>query len=126
MFNLTAGASILIYLGQSERLLAQCNEAEIVAAEEALGPFAEQVLIAQWRGAALLQCGEYERGCTLVSQGNLYWNEISGFLCDGPFKSWRVSGLFGLRRVEEALELNERTLAYCREADERFMEAECV
>ena len=126
MFNLTAGASCLIYLDHTERLLAQCDEAEQVAQEEALGPFAELVCIAQWRGAGLIRRGDFERGYALVKEGNDFWNAIGGRLCDALFKSWIVEGLRGLGRIDEGLEVNARTIAHCRETGDRFMEAECV
>jgi predicted ATPase len=126
VFALTAGASSLIYLDQAERLLEHCDGAEKVATNEALGPFAAQVLVDQWRGGAHIRRGRFETGLALAKTGNDFWNESGGRICNAMFGSWLVSGLHGLGRIDEALELNAGTIAHCRDTGDHFMEAECV
>ncbi|MEM7224970.1 MAG: AAA family ATPase [Pseudomonadota bacterium] len=126
VFALTAGATSLIYLDETERLLALCDEAAGVAADEALGPFSEHVNIMQWRGAAHVQLGDYERGHGLAKQGNDFWTASGGRICTAMFRSWILLGLQGLGRVEEAAELAAANTAHCRATGDRYMEPECL
>ncbi len=126
VFALTAGATSLVYLDQTDRLLAHCDEAAAIAAEEALVPFSEHVNIMQWRGAAHVQRGEYERGYELAKRGNDYWTDSGGRICTAMFRSWIVGGLLGLGRIEEATALNATNITHCRETGDCYMEPECV
>lgn len=126
VFALTAGSTCLVYLNRSDQLFAQCDEAEILAQEEALGPFAELVCVGQWRGGAHTCSGEFESGLRLLSEGNSFWNQSEGRVCDAMFKSWIVNALSGLGRFEEAVALSDQCIAHCRESGDRFMEPECL
>ena len=122
----TAGASSLIYLDETERLLDNCDEAERVVDTEALGPFSEHVLVMQWRGGAHVLTGAFDLGYALARKGNDFWNGNGGRVCNAMFRSWIVRGLQGLGRFDEAIELNGRNIAHCRETGDRYMEPECV
>jgi tetratricopeptide (TPR) repeat protein len=126
VFALTAGASALIYLGEANWLLHYCDEAETVANEEALGLFSEMVNVTQWRGGALVQGGDYEKGYELAKRGNDFWNKSGGRICNAMFRGWIVEGLEGLGRFDDALALNERNIAHCRQTGDRYMEPECL
>lgn len=126
VFILTHGATCLIYLDQADRLIEQCDEAQEVARDEALGPFAEHVCIGQWRGAALIQRGEFERGYALAKEGRAFWHRTGGRLCDAQIKCCMVTALQSLGRTEEALHLNAQAIAHCRDTGDRYMEAECL
>ncbi len=126
VFALTAGATSLVYLDQTDRLLAHCDEAAAVAAEEALGPFSEHVNIMQWRGAAYVQRGDHELGYALAKRGNDFWTDSGGRICTAMFRSWIVRGLQGLGRIEEAAALNADNIAHCRDTGDCYMEPECV
>ena len=75
-----------MYLDQTERLLAHCDEAAKVADEEALGPFSEHVNVMQWRGAALVQRGDFEQGYAFAKRGNDFWTEAGGRICTAMFR----------------------------------------
>jgi class 3 adenylate cyclase len=126
VFALTAGASVLIYLGEANWLLRYCDEAESVAREEALGRFSETVNVTQWRGGALVQRGDYEEGYALAKQGNDFWNMSGGRICNAMFRGWIVEGLEGLGRLDDALALNERNIMHCRQTGDCYMEPECL
>ena len=126
VFALTAGATSLLYLDETARLLAYCDEAAKVATEEALGPFSEHVNIMQWRGGALVQHGDFDRGYSLAKRGNDFWTRSGGRICTGMFRSWIVLGLQGLGRIEEATALNAANITHCRETGDRYMEPECL
>lgn len=126
VFALTAGATSLVYLGDGARLEACCDEAGRVAAEEALGPFSEQVNVMQWRGAAHILRGDFEGGHALTRRGNDFWTASGGRICSAMFRSWIVLGLRGMGRVDEALALNATNIAHCRKTGDRFMEPECL
>ncbi len=126
VFALTAGATSLIYLDESDRLLEHCDEAEKVVIEEALGPFSEHVNVMQWRGGAYVQRGDYELGFSLAKKGNDFWTSSEGRICTAMFRSWVVLGLQGLGRIDEAIQLNLENIAHCRETGDRYMEPECL
>ena len=126
MFALTAGATSLIYLDHADRLLEHCDEAAKVAAEEALGPFSENVNVMQWRGGAHIQRGEFEIGYPLIKAGNDFWTMCGGRICTAMFRSWIVLGLQGLGRIDEASVLNADNITHCRETGDCYMEPECV
>ncbi|MGR3717887.1 MAG: ATP-binding protein, partial [Thermohalobaculum sp.] len=126
VFALTAGATSLIYLDHADRLLEHCDEAAKVVAEEALGPFSENVNVMQWRGGAHIQRGEFEIGHPLIKAGNDFWTMSGGRICTAMFRSWIVLGLQGLGRIDEASELNADNIAHCRESGDCYMEPECV
>jgi len=126
MFTLTAGSSALIYLNDFDRLLAHCDEAEKVVREEALGPFAEQVCLGQWRAAGLILRGDFALGHKMSKEGNAFWSGAEGRLCSAMMRSWLVLGLVGLGRIAEAAELNAANIAHCRTTGDRYMEPECV
>ena len=126
VFGLTAGTTSLIYLDETDRLLTLCDEAEEVVAEEALGPFAEHVLIMQWRGSAQIQRGEFEVGYLLAKKGNDFWNGSGGRVCNAMFRSWIARGLKGLGRIDKATRLNGTNITHCRKTGDRYMEPECV
>jgi class 3 adenylate cyclase len=126
VFTLTPGSTCLIYLDRTEQLLAHCNEAGKVVKEEALGAFAEQVLVGQWRGAALTTSGDFEAGYQMSKQGNDFWTEVDGRLCGAMMRSWIVEALQGLGRIDEALALCAGNIAHCRETGDRYVEPECI
>ena len=126
VFALTAGATSLIYLDEPGRLLDLCDEAQAVAEAEGLGPFSEHVNIMQWRGGALVQRGDFETGYASAKAGNDFWNDSGGRVCNAMFRSWIVSGLRGLGRIDEARRLNEANIVHCRDTGDRYMEPECV
>jgi class 3 adenylate cyclase/predicted ATPase len=126
VFALTAGASCLIYLGETQRLLALCDEAAEVVEQEALGPFADYVLVKQWRGGAYCEAGDFEKGHALASEGNAFWTASGGRICTAMFRSWIAEGLKGLGKIEEALALNAGNIAHCRETGDRYMEPEVL
>ena len=84
MFALTAGSTCLVYLNRGAQLLEFCDEAEKVVADEALGDFAQQVCINQWRGAALIFNDDCERGLELCRRGNEFWEASNGQVCTPP------------------------------------------
>jgi class 3 adenylate cyclase len=126
VFTLTPGSTCLFYLGRSQQLLAHCDEAETVVKEEALGAFAEQVFVDQWRGAALIANGDFETGFPMAKQGNDFWYGADGRLGGALMRSWMVDGLQGCGRVDEALVLSESNIAHCRDTGDRYMEPECI
>ena len=126
VFALTAGSTSLVYLNMTDRLMAHCDEAATVATEEALGPFSEHVNIMQWRGAAHVQRGDFQRGHDLAKRGNDFWTASGGRICTAMFRSWIARGLQGLGRIEEAAALNATNIAHCRRTGDRFMEPECL
>ena len=125
-FALTAGSMALLLRGESERILAHCDEVERLAAEEGLGPFAQNVLANQWRGKAQILNGDYASGYGLMKQGNDFWNMAGGRICNALFWSWMCRGLGGMGETSEALELIDRAIAHCRETGDRYMEPECL
>ena len=126
MIDKPAGASSLIYLDETRRLLDNCDEAERIVETEALGPFSEHVNVMQWRGGAHVQAGAFDLGYSLAKQGNDFWNGNGGRICNAMFRSWIVLGLQGMGRVEEAIAINRGNVAHCRETGDRYMEPECV
>ena len=126
VFALTAGATALLYLNQTDQLLVHCDEAMRMAQDEALGPFSEHVNVMQWRGGAHVMRGDYERGYSLVKRGNDFWTGSGGRVCTAMFRSWIVLGLGGLGRTEEAVMLNAANIEHCRRTGDRYMEPECV
>jgi class 3 adenylate cyclase/tetratricopeptide (TPR) repeat protein len=126
VFTLTPGSTCLIYLGRTEQLLAHCEEAENIVKEEALGVFAEQVFVGQWRGAALIASGNFGAGFPMAKQGNDFWCGADGRLGGALMRSWMVDGLQGLGRIDEALALSESNIAHCRDTGDRYMEPECI
>jgi len=126
VFALTAGATSLIYLDEVDRLLELCDEAEMVVAEEALGPFSEHVNVMQWRGGAHVRRGDYELGYTLAKKGNDFWTASGGRICTAMFRSWIVLGIQGLGRTGEAAKLNDANINHCRATGDRYMEPECL
>ncbi|MFQ5564893.1 MAG: hypothetical protein ACE5EU_00815, partial [Paracoccaceae bacterium] len=126
MFALTAGSTCLIYLDRTAQMMEFCEEAERVVTEEALGPFALNVCVYQWRGAALIHEGEFERGLGFARPGNDFWVTSGGGICTAMMRSWIVLGLLGLGRADEAADINARNIAHCRKTGDRYMEPECV
>ncbi|WP_455373467.1 AAA family ATPase [Limibacillus halophilus] len=126
VFALTAGASCLIYLGETKRMFGLCEEAAEVVEVEALGPFADNVLVKQWRGGAHCAEGNFDQGHRLASEGNAFWTASGGRICTAMFRSWIVEGLMGLGRIEEAIEMNEGNIRHCRETGDRYMEPEVL
>ena len=125
-FALTAGAQSLPWLGQADRLLEHCDKVEKIAQEEGLGPFAELVLVAQWRGQGLIAKGEFAEGYRQLKAGNDFWLEMGGQVCNALFWSWQVRGLGGQGRIEEALKTVGRAIEHCRRTRDRWMEPECL
>jgi len=125
-FAMTAGVTSLLYLGRGKDVLAYANEVERIVENEALGSFAQNVLVNQWRGSAHIFLGQFETGYPLVKQGNDFWNMAGGRICNAMFRSWVALGLRGLGRIGEANELIDYTVAHCRETGDCYMEPECV
>ncbi len=112
VFALTAGATSLVYLDQTDRLLAHCDEAAAVAAEEALGPFSEHVNIMQWRGAAYVQRGDHELGYALAKRGNDFWTDSGGRICTAMFGSFVVcKGSGGSKKPQHSTRTTSPTVA---------------
>jgi len=126
VFALTAGATNLIYLGDTDRLLKYCDEASKVVAEEALGPFADHVCVMQWRGAAHNQREEFKIGHSLIKTGNEFWTMSGGRICTAMFRSWIALGLQGLGRINEASAIISDNIIHCRETGDCYMEPECL
>lgn len=125
VFALTAGATNLIYLQDTDRLLDFCAEAESVVCDEGLGVFAEEVLIGQWRGGALVAAGRFNEGYPIVKSGNDFWTRMEGRICSAMFKSWVAQGLAGIGQKKQAIELIEATIKHCADTGDRYMEPEC-
>ena len=125
-FALTAGSQSLIMRGNHERMLAQCDEAETVIEEEALGAFAENAMLRQWRGQALIVRGSFGAGYEALKQGNDFFNGAGGRICNAMWWCQLASALFELERRPEALALIERAAVHCRETGDRYMEPECL
>jgi class 3 adenylate cyclase/predicted ATPase/ABC-type transport system involved in cytochrome c biogenesis ATPase subunit len=125
-FTLTAGSMGLLLRGESERILVHCDEVDRLAAEEGLGPFAQNVLAYQWRGKAQILNGECASGYGLMKQGNDFWNTAGGGICNALFWSWMCRGLGGMGETTQALELIDRAIAHCRQTGDCYMEPECL
>ncbi len=125
-FAMTAGVTSLFYRGEAEALLTFADEVERIVEEEALGPFSQNVLVNQWRGAGYIFLGRFEEGYKLVKQGNDFWNMAGGRICNAMFRSWVALGLRGLDRTDEATDLIGLTIRHCRETGDCYMEPECV
>lgn len=126
VFALTAGATVLYYLGRGEALLA-CNvEAAEVAEREALGPFSEHVNIYQWRGAALLLNGDTAEAYRFLKAGNDFWSASGGRICTAMFRTWMAEALAKLDRLQEARTIIDANIAHCRQTGDRYMEPECL
>lgn len=125
-FAMTAGVTSLFYRGEAEAVLKYADEVEQIVEEEALGPFAQNVLVNQWRGAGYIFIGKHEDGFPLVSQGNEFWNMAGGRICNAMFRSWIVLGMQGLGRIDEASTINAGNIKHCRETGDRYMEPECL
>ena len=126
VFALTAGATALVYLNETGRLLECRGEAAQVTEDEALGPFCEHVNVMKWRGAAFVMQGDFEQGYNLLKPGNEFWTNSSGRVCTAMFRSWIVLALIGLGRIEEAGNLNTANIEHCRASGDCNMEPECV
>ncbi len=126
MFALTAGSTALIYLNHTAQMLSFCDEAEKVVTDEVLGPFALNVCVYQWRGAAHILVGDFELGLDFCKPGNEFWEVSGGGVCTAMMRSWIVLGLLGLGRVEDARVMNSGNIAHCRSTGDRYMEPECL
>jgi predicted ATPase len=125
-FTLTAGSMGLLLRGDSERILTHCDEVDRLAAEEGLGPFAQNVLANQWRGKAQILDGDYASGYGLMKQGNDFWNMAGGRVCNALFWSWLCRGLGGMGETSQSLDLIDRAIAHCRKTGDCYMEPECL
>ncbi len=125
-FALTAGCQSLIEVGQAERLLEHCERVALIAREEALGPFAEKVLDGQWRGMALIDLGQMEEGYRLLKDGNDFWNESGGRICNALFWTSLARGAAGCGRLDEAMRTVKRAIEHCRRTGDRWMEPESL
>ncbi len=126
VFALTAGATNLFYLDDTDRLLQHCDEAANIVTEEALGLFPDHVCVMQWRGAAHVLRGEFEIGHALVKSGNDFWTMSGGKICTAMFQNWIALGLEGLGRINEATGLIAENISHCRKSGDRYMEPECI
>ena len=125
-FALTAGCQSLIEVGQAERLLDHCERVARIAAEEALGPFAERVLVGQWRGMALIDLGQMKDGHRLLKDGNDFWNESGGRVCNALFWTALARGAAGCGQLEEAEQRIKQAIGHCRRTGDRWMEPESL
>ncbi|MCP4385207.1 MAG: AAA family ATPase [Hyphomicrobiales bacterium] len=125
-FAMTAGSQGLLLRGERERMLSHCDEVERVAIDEGLGPFAENVLVGQWRGMACILGGDFSTGYRLMKRGNDFWNLSDGRICNALFWSWMSLGLGGMEQTSEAFALIDRAIAHCRETGDCYMEPECL
>ena len=125
-FALTAGAHGHLLRGDAGSMLSLCDEVERVVADEGLGPFAQNVLVHQWRGMALILGEDFAAGYEMMKQGNDFWNQSGGRICNALFWSWMTRGLAGTGRTSEAHALIDRAITHCRETGDRYMEPECL
>lgn len=125
-FALTGGSQSLIMRGEAERMLAQCDEAERIVADQGLGKFAEHSMLNHWRGQAYILRGELARGFELTKRGNDYFNASGGRICNAMWWCLMTQALAGMDRPREALALIERALAHCRDTGDRYMEPEVL
>jgi predicted ATPase len=125
-FALTAGSHSLITRGDSERMLAQCDEAQAVIVEGGLGVLAENSMVRQWRGQAHILRREFSTGYDIMRQGNDFWNATEGRICNAMWWCLMSVALNGMGRGREALELIDRAIAHCRQTGDRYMEPECL
>jgi predicted ATPase len=123
---MTAGSHALLLCGERERMLSHCDEVEQVVIEEGLGPFAQNVLVGQWRGMAHILGGDFPTGYRLMKQGNDFWNQSDGHICNALFWSWLSMGLGGMGQIPEALALIDGAIAHCRQTGDCYMEPECL
>ncbi len=125
-FAMTAGITSLLYMGESETVLKFAEEVEQIVEEEALGPFAQNSLVNQWRGAAYIFLGKHENGLPLAKLGNDYWNMTGGRICNAMMRSWIVLGMQGLGQIGDVKLLNDSNILHCCETGDRYMEPECI
>ncbi len=125
-FALTGGSQCLIMRGESERMLAHCEEAERIIAEEGLGGFAENSMVNHWRGQALIVRREFEIGYDLAKRGNDFFNASGGRICNAMWWSLMAIALEAMGRPGQAEVLIERAIAHCRETGDRYMEPEAL
>lgn len=112
--------------GDTERVLRCCDEVQGIIDDEALGDFAQHVLVDNWRGRAHTQIGDFETGYRLTSLATARWREAEGRICTALFRGGEAIALNGIGRNREALELIEKTIAHCRDTGDRFMEPEVL
>lgn len=125
-FALTAGHEVLAECGELERFLEYCDEADAIIDAEGLGEFARNMMTNNWRGRALILQGKFESGYALTVRTNAFWKSVGGRVCSGLFWSSEALALHGMGRAEEALELIERAIDYCRETGDCWMEPELL
>ena len=125
-FALTAGVTALFYCGNAEAVLDYVDEVEQVVEREALGDFAQNVLVNQWRGAGFVFAGRHNEGYELAKKGNDFWNAAGGRVCNAMFRSWIALGLMGLGKTKQAQDVVEFTIQHCRESGDCYMEPECI
>lgn len=125
-FALTAGSEGLLMRGDTERVLRCCDEVQGIIDDEALGDFAQHVLVDNWRGRAHTRIGDFETGYRLTSLATARWREAEGRICTALFRGGEAIALNGIGRNREALELIEKTIAHCRDTGDRFMEPEVL
>jgi len=126
VFALTAGAECLLMRGDADRALRYCDYAKVIADEEGLGDFAQNVLVNNWRGRAHIRKGSFETGYALLRLGTAHWRQVEGKICSALFWSAEAIALCGLGRTREAMELIDEAIAHCRETGDRWMEPEVV
>lgn len=125
-FALTAGSEALLMRGDAGRVLRHCDEVQVIVDEEALGDFAQHVLVNNWRGRAYTHLGNFEAGYRLTKLATTRWRQAGGKICSALFWGGEAIALAGLGRTEEARELMDAAIRHCRETGDRFMEPEAL
>lgn len=125
-FALTAGSECLLMRGDCQRVLRCCEEVQQIIEEEALGDFAQHVLVDNWRGRTHTRMGEYETGYRLTKLATTRWQQAEGRICSALFWSGEATALGGLGRTRDALALVDTSIEHCRRTGDRFMEPEVL
>jgi class 3 adenylate cyclase len=125
-FALTAGSEGLLMRGDTERMLMHCDEAQQIVDEEALGDFAQHVLVNNWRGRTYTRMGDFATGYRLTNLATTHWREAEGRICNALFWGGEAIALGGLGRTREALTLIDAAIGHCRDTGDRYMEPEVL
>ncbi len=125
-FALTAGCECMVECGETRRFLEYCDEADVIIEQQALGEFARNMMTNNWRGRALILQGEFESGYAFTARTNEFWKVVGGRVCSGLFWSSEALALHGMDRQQEATQLIDQAIDYCRETGDCWMEPELL
>jgi predicted ATPase len=93
---------------------------------EALGDFAQKVLVDNWRGRALVGKGEFEQGLRLTRGATERWRQAEGRICSAMFWLGEVMALRGMGDAEGAIERVEECIRHCRDTGDVYMLPEAL